>query len=224
MNKDKIVSIIVVLLVLGAVGYGLFGMDNSMFKNASATVAKVNGTGIAKETFDAQLALAIESFKQQGVDVTNADNIKLIRDQVLNDLVSNELVMQEIARLGVSATADEINAQFSAVEAQTGGKEALSAELAKANITEEKFRENIARQLTVQKYLAQNVNLSSVAVTDAEVEEFYNTNGGQTEGAPALADVREQIVQQLTLNKQQALISAFIATLREKATVEVTVQ
>ncbi len=221
MNKDKIVPIIVVLIVLGAVAYGLFGMDNSMFKSSSATVATVNGTAITQEAFDAQLATAIESFRQQGVDVTNADNIQLIREQVLNDLISNELVVQEIAKVGITATTEEVDAQFAAVETQAGGSASLQTELTNANITEAQFRENIARQIALQKYLSQNVDLSAVTVSEAEVEQFYNTNGGGTEGAPALADVREQIVQQITLNKQQALIAAFVTTLREKATVEI---
>ncbi len=224
MNKDKIVSIIVVLVVLGAVAYGIFGMDNSVFKGAGASVATVNGVEISKDTFDTQLTAATESFKQQGVDVTTAENAKLIKDQVLNDLISNELVMQEIAKAGITASTEEVNAQFTTVETQAGGKEALAAELVKAKITEDQFRTNIARQITIQKYLAQNINTSAITVTDAEIKTFYDENGGKTEGAPALADVREQIVQQLTVNKQQALIAAFVAQLRAKATVVVTLE
>jgi len=224
MNKDKIVSIIVVLVVLGAVAYGLFGMDNSIFKSASANVATVNGVAITKAVFDTQLNTATESFKQQGVDVASADNAKLIKDQVLNDLISNELVMQEIAKLKITATEEEVAAQFQTVETQAGGKEALVAELAKASITEVQFRTNIARQIAIQKYLSQNIDTTGITVSDAEIQAFYNENGGTAEGAPALTEVKAQITQQVTVNKQQALIATFVATLREKATVVVTLE
>jgi hypothetical protein len=221
MNKEKIVSVVVVLLVLGAIGYGVFGMKKPATTPVVANVAMVNGVAITQTVYDAQLQTTIASFKQQGLDTEKPENLKLIREQVLNDLIGNELVMQEINKLGLKATVEEVNAQFQAVLTQAGGADKLNAELVKANITEAQFKENIARQIVIQKYLTQNIDTSSIKVTAAEIEQFYKDNGGGAEGSPKLADVKAQIEQQLIANKQQVLVANFVAALRAKAAVEV---
>jgi len=223
MNKEKLVSVIVVLLVLGAIGYGVFGMNKPAVTTtpAVANVATVNGVAITQTVYDAQLQTTLTTFKQQGLDTEKPENLKLIREQVLNDLIGNELVMQEINKLGLKATVEEVNAQFQAVLTQAGGADKLNAELVKANITEAQFKENIARQIVIQKYLTQNIDTSSIKVTAAEIEQFYKDNGGGAEGSPKLADVKAQIEQQLIANKQQVLVANFVAALRAKAAVEV---
>jgi len=225
MNKDKIIAIVVALLVLAAIVYGVMGMEKGPAEvDSTATVATVNGVEITQAAFDEQLQVATNTFSAQGIDVTTAENAKALKDQVLNDLISNELVMQEITKANITASAEEIQAQYDVVVGQAGGAEGLKAELVKANITDEKFRENIARQITIQKYLTQNINTSAVAVTDAEIKTFYDANAAGQENVPTLAEVSEQIKQQLTANKQQELIAAFVQTLRAKADVQVTLQ
>jgi len=224
MNKEKTISIVVVLIIVAALAYWIFGMGGGSLTMGSKNVAMVNNVAITQEMYDTQLESAIASFKQQGIDVDNVDNAKLIKEQVLNDLISNELVMQEIAKAGISATAEEVETQYQAVLTQAGGAENLKTELAKVNITDAKFRENISKQISIQKYLLNNVDTSTVVVTEEEIAKFYNENGGTAEGAPTLESVKDQIQQQILANKQQVLIADFVAGLRAKATVEVIVQ
>jgi hypothetical protein len=230
-SKKKIIPIAILVLVVLAVGaYFVFGKNQAInpANNNAAIAATVNGTIISKATLDTQLASSVAAYKAQGVDVTDAAKLAQIKTQVLDSLIGDELVNQGIAAAGIKVTAEEIEKQFQAVLTQTGGADKLQAELVKNNLTEAQLRDNISKQLTIQKYLAQNIDLTSVTASDAEIAQFYADYSKAQKAAdakavvPALKDLSAQIKQQIISNKQQTLITNFIASLRSKATVEVT--
>lgn len=227
MNKNVIISVLVVI-VLVAAGYLLLSRKTTKpVEQKAETVATVNGVAIPKTVFETQLAAALESVKSQGVDVTNAEKLAQIKTQVLNDLISNELVNQGVAKAGIKVTPEEVETQYQAILKQAGGAEGLAAELKKSNLTEAQLRENISKQLAIQTYLLQNIDTKSITVSDAEITQFYadyskaQKDAGQ-KTVPALKDLKEQIKQQITANKQQTLIVNFVASLRAAAKVETT--
>ena len=136
-------------------------------------------------------------------------------------------LVQGVTKAGIKATPAEVETQFQAVLKQTGGAEGLAAELTKSNLTEAQLRENISKQLAVQAYLLQNIDVKSITVTDAEVAQFYADYSKAQKDAgvktvPALKELSAQIKQQITANKEQTLIVNFIASLRAAAKVETT--
>ncbi len=225
MNREKIISIGAVVLVVGAiVGLAVFG--GSKIKKPVASnvppVATVNGVAIGKDTYDAQLANAITAFKAQGVNTDDATQLSQIKTQVLNDLIANELVNQGIAKAGIKPAQADIDAQFNNIITQVGGNDKFQEQLKASKMTEAQVKANIARQLSVQTYLVQNIDVNSATVTDAEVKKFYDDNTKGQKNAPALKDVAAQIKQQLVNQKQQVLINAFIQKLKEGAKIETT--
>ncbi len=223
-SKMKIIVALIVVVLIAAGAYMYFSKMKDGTKSDLVTavepVATVNGVDITQEAYDTQLAASITALKSQGVDLSASSTEAQLRVQVLNDLINTELVNQQIKATNTVATGAEIEAQFQALVTQLGGAAKLQEELTKAQLTEAKLRENITRQLTIQKYLSANVNTSGVAVTDAEIKKFYDDNTKGQTGVPALKDVQEQIKQQLIQQKQQVLINAFLDTLRAKATIE----
>lgn len=225
-SMSKIVIIIIVIALLAVAGYFAFGRKATVAPVASA--ATVNGVVIPKADYDTQLASAIASSKTQGVDVTDPTKLAEIKNQVMDNLISNELVAQGIKAAGIKAAPEEIEKQFQAILTQTGGADKLKEELVKANITEAKLRENIAKQLEIQAYLLKNIDVSKITVSTEEIAQFYADYSKSQKAAdpkavvPALKDISEQIKQQITSNKQQALIVSFIATLRAAAKIETT--
>lgn len=229
LDKNKIVPIVVlVLVVLAIVGYFVFGKNkiNNPVNNNTANVATVNGAIISKATYDTELTKSIASYKAQGIDVADATKLSQIEKQVLSDLIDNELLAQNISAAGIKTTPEEIETQFQAILTQAGGADALKAELVKNNITEAQLRENISKQLVIQTYLLQNIDVKSITVSDAEIAQFYadyskaQKDSGKT--IPALKDLSAEIKQQIINNKQQTLIINFVATLRTKAKIETT--
>lgn len=219
---------VLVLVVLAIAGYFVFGTNKTGSPtNNVASVATVNGVIISKATYDTQLANSIASYKTQGVDVADATKLSQIKTQVLDNLIGDELLNQEVVVAGIKITGEEVEKQFQVVLTQIGGADALKDALVKNNLTEAQLRENISKQLAIQVYLLQNIDTKSIIVNEAEIAQFYadyskaqKDSGEKT--VLALKDLSDQIKQQLISDKQQTLVANFIASLRAKATVEIT--
>ncbi|MEK7213919.1 MAG: SurA N-terminal domain-containing protein [Patescibacteria group bacterium] len=242
MSTKKIIIGVIVIVVLVIIGYLVFSgktvklsiVDKANNKTSvtadkpSDIAIKINDTVILKTVYDAQLASAIDSLKAQKVDVTNADILSKVKTQVVNDIISNELVAAGIISSGVKPTVEEIETQFQAIVKQAGGEEKFKEELVKSNLAETQLRDNISKQLAVQKYLLQNIDVKSITINDAEISQFYadyskaQKDAGQ-KTVPVLKELSAQIKQQITANKQQVLINNFIASLREKAKIEISI-
>jgi hypothetical protein len=229
LNKKNVVIVLVfVVLLIGS--YFVFGKNkiNIPTNTNIASVATVNGAIISKATYDTQLTNTIASYKTQGIDVTDATKLSQIKKQVLDDLISNELLVQGLTASGIKSNTEEVEKQFQTILTEAGGAEGLKAELVKNNLTEAQLRENISKQLSIQKYLAQNINVKSITVSEAEIAQFYadyskaQKDSGQ-KTVPALKDLSDQIKQQIVSNKQQALVMDFISSLRAKAKIETTI-
>jgi len=228
--KNKIIPMVVLVLVILAIGgYFVFGKNKmqSPINNNVGSVATVNGVVISKTSYDAQLANSIASYKTQGVDVTDVTKLAQIKTEVLDNLIGDELLKQAVVAAGIKTAGEEVEKQFQDILTQAGGADALKAELVKNNLTEAQLRDNISKQLAIQTYLLQNIDIKSITVSDAEIAQFYadyskaQTASGQ-KTIPALKDLSAQIKQQLISNKQQTLVANFITALRAKAKVEIT--
>ena len=222
------ILIVVLVVALAVVGFFVFRGDGLSGLNGDVeNAAMVNGVAISKTIYDNQLALTLSSFKSQGMDVENADNLAQIKTRVLDDLINNELVNQGIASAGIKTNEEDVNKQVEAVIEQAGGTEKYQQELTKANLTEKQFKENISKQLALQAYLTANVDVSGITVGDDEISQFYKEysdaqkTASSTIEIPALKDVSDQIKQQISADKQQTLINEFLKSLRDKATIEI---
>ncbi len=243
MDTKKVIGGVLALAIVAIGGYMVLGKKNSGSATTQPvaatveTVAKVNGVAITQSEFDSQLAASITALKNQGVDTSASSSVQAIRTQVVNDLINNELVNQGVKAAGITATQQEVEAQFQAILTQLGGVDKLSEQLKAAGLTEAKLKENITKQIAAQKFLLANINASSTVVTDAEIKKFYDDAvKAQTEAnkklpkdqkpqpIPALKDVRAQIEQQLVGQKQQTQAAAFVQALRAKAQIETTLK
>lgn len=96
--------------------------------------------------------------------------------QVLNTLISEILVEQEVDKVGIQITQEEIDAQVAEVEAQfgeeTGG---LDSMLALQGLTREKFVEQLRLNLALEKLVKGNIEVSEEEIQTelAENAESY---------------------------------------------------
>ena len=107
------------------------------------------------------------------------------RREVLDAMINERLVLQAAARDRVMVTENEVNQQMQQLRAglaQQLGRQPTDAEFAQVvrtqyNMDVQTFREQLQRQLIVQKYLLEKKGtlINSVrAPTDAEIREQYN--------------------------------------------------
>jgi len=86
-----------------------WGMDYlGMSGGQTVMLGSVNGKEIKYTEFESQLQLAIEQQKQQTGEDPDEAMIQMLRDQVWDNFVTQTLVQQEIEKLGIRVTNQEI--------------------------------------------------------------------------------------------------------------------
>src|ERR1035437_4134007 len=137
-NKSKIIIAVLVVAVLAVGGYLAMkgGKTGSATDDKSASVATVNGVAIPKATFDTQMASAVASYQAQGIAATSTAELTQIKTQVLDNLISNELLNQGVTAAGIKASAADVETQYQTLLTQAGGADKLKAQMTTANLTE----------------------------------------------------------------------------------------
>lgn len=157
--------------------------------NAAATV---NGTKITEKDLDMRLALL--SFPQGGDTST-------YRDQVLDDMINETLLLQETSKRGIKADPTQLKTYMDQIDerllypflpadvqnqvaqgqplqltdAQRADAEKQKADaLKKSNLTVKDFQDYITRQLTIQPLVDQVVK--GVTVSDADIQSYYEAH------------------------------------------------
>jgi peptidyl-prolyl cis-trans isomerase SurA len=221
MNKNATISI-VLLLMIGVGTYFILGSsdgEDSQSKNTNleGNVALVNGVAITRETFDSQLAEIIAS---RGGDIEDAEVLLQTKTQILNNLITAELLSQGVLEGGIEIPKEDVDKEIQAIKDQIGSQEAFEEQLVGASLTEEQLRVNITNQLATQVFIRQNVDIEAVTVSEEEVRASYDEAKAAQPELPAFEDFKSQIERQLIFEKQQELIDNFIASLGEKADIE----
>lgn len=107
-DKTHIILIILVIAFLATIVFE-WGMDYLGLRSGSMTeFGSVNGEEIKYTDFEQQVQFAIEQQKQQSGQDPDESMIEMIRDQVWDQMVTQMLVQQEINRLGITVTNQEI--------------------------------------------------------------------------------------------------------------------
>jgi peptidyl-prolyl cis-trans isomerase SurA len=156
----------VTLLSLGACA------NSSNGDNKDNTVAAtVNGKNILMKEVEQGVSV------QSGGKQAQLSQLELAqaRLQVLGSLIQQEVLFQRAEREKTLPTEDEITAFINQQKLQSGmTDDDLQKNLTSQNMTMESYREVTRKNLAIQK-LQEKYN-SKIAVSDKEVEDFYNGN------------------------------------------------
>ena len=97
------------------------------------------------------------------------------RMQVLDGLIQKEVLFQRAEREKLLPSEDEITQQIQDQKTKSGmTDEAFQKQLKDQNMTEASLREEMRKQLAIQKL--QDKYSAKIAISDREVEDFYNNN------------------------------------------------
>ncbi len=107
-DRTHIILIILILAFLATIIFE-WGMDYLGVRDGQVTeLGSVNGQEIKYSDFESQVNFTIDQQKQQTGEDPDESVIKMIRDQVWDQMVSQILAEQEIKRLGITVTNQEI--------------------------------------------------------------------------------------------------------------------
>lgn len=206
-------------LVLIIVTFLFFGVYPS--STSGRTVAKVNDDVISYDEWNRTYKTYTENFRSLFKDQFNEGLAKIARNQALQELIRNRLLGQEAERMGIRISDDEVRESIRAIPAfNPGGKfDAKTYEyiLDRNNITPAVF-ETTQRDLLRRQRLVRIVE-DSVDVSDDEMKEALaadrkiSSKDDQKE--------RDALRERLISKKRQDALSAFVASLRQKAKIKI---
>ncbi|MFM2424092.1 MAG: hypothetical protein RLZZ70_481 [Candidatus Parcubacteria bacterium] len=235
-KKPVVLQYGIAFLIVGVMGAGLLyileqqGRTNTaVFSTLQSWVmpepvaATVNGEKITQAQFEKNRNQLIQQAIGQGVDPAT-DPVKTeIDTQALDILINTALLRQAADAAGILVTEDQVNARYDEIVTSQGGEEQLAARMAEIGITTESLREDIRGEILIQTHLTATLDPSTIEITDEEIKTFYDSvakTAPAAQDVPPLAEVRDQIIQQLRVGKEQELVGEYVDTLRSTATIE----
>lgn len=148
----------------GIAACGTAGIDTA------GVAARVNGVDIATAQLEEEFAFTIQGL-EPAPDVEEADDLKL---QLLNDMITNEIMMQLAAERGLMATDAEVDAQFNEYRAQYSTarfQELLDSQ----GLTRDEVRDDLRVSLMIEKLVNMEIT-SRITVSDEDVRTFFERN------------------------------------------------
>lgn len=204
----------------GRLSTGIFVPNGEISPNA--TIATVNGTKIKGSELNTSISQINISASQQGYNTEDPAVQENIKNQAVEMLINTELLKQEAANRGMVITDEDVTARIDALVVEVGGAEALEERMTSLGINDETLRRDVKTELTIQKLLDEVFATATIEVTAEEVEEVYESAGGEEAGLEPLETVYEQIENQVRTGKEQSILNDFLAELRAGASVEVS--
>lgn len=134
-------------------------------------VARVNGENIPK----AELQDAIASLEMQAGRQVPAEERDQVFRSVLDQLVTGHVLLQESRNRKVDVPDAEIDARFAQLRQRFPSEEEFKKALASRNLSVEKARDEMRKQLAIEKMIETAVG-GEVKVTDQDVKAFYDKN------------------------------------------------
>jgi len=163
------------LVALTAVLAACGGGGGSSAKLASADVAVVGSTHVTNADFQAMMASAQASYKQQNqaFPKQGTSSYQQIKSQAMDLLVQRAERDDEAQKQGVSVSDADVQKRLTQIKKQffKGDETKYQAELKKAKLTDATFRKDIKQQLVEERLY--NKITKNVKVSDKDVAAYY---------------------------------------------------
>jgi peptidyl-prolyl cis-trans isomerase SurA len=156
-------------LFLAFVVAGALGCENK----------QAGGSDVAAMVDGHKIYLAdVEKYYQNQTSGSNqqpaGEQATTVRLNILRELIDNEILMRRAEKLGLLATDEEVDRKLNEIKSPFSPEE-FTARLKEKNITQEDFKRDIRRSVTVDKVMNKEVT-SKINVSDQEISEYYNAH------------------------------------------------
>jgi parvulin-like peptidyl-prolyl isomerase len=171
----KIILIVVIASFIVSVFYGLGQYSRSSgSKRQTYYIAEVNKSGITSDQLQNAFLNAISQYDNATLSSLDQSTIVSFKKNILGQLIDYELLYQQAQKEKVKISNDEINLEIDKIKDNFSSPEEFDAALNANNLTLVQIKENIKRQLMINKVLEETK--SQVSITDDELLDYYNKN------------------------------------------------
>jgi len=131
--------------------------------------ADVNGRPITYAELD-----RVFQQSQQPAEKPNEDQVAANRLELLNGMITSEIMLQRAERLGLTAVDADVDAEFNQMKSPFT-KEQFEQRLKDRNMTADDLKTQIRHDLTIKKLINKEIT-SHVSITDADVAAYFTAN------------------------------------------------
>ena len=139
--------------------------------------AIVNGEGISLIALDEEVSMVSNQMASSGQPVP-AEREEEFRMQVLDSMISRQLLLAEAGKLGIELSEEDIDARIEEIKAQFPSEEEFTAALEGQGLTLKRLRADLKDNLVIQELLKQEVE-DKIEVSDEDARSFYDDNPEQ---------------------------------------------
>ena len=151
--------------------------DESKSSNAmdgEVVVAKVNQKKIKLESFEGKLHLEEKKFRLEGKDSIKPDTFLWLKNQVLNQLIQNSLLMQEARIKNIEVSEEEFNKVLG--DFRSGYQEDQFQRILEIEeINEAEWKARLKNNLIINKLIRKVVH-SRISVLDEDLRKYFDTH------------------------------------------------
>lgn len=226
MKSNKIIIIASLLILIAAGAWYFLSPESSPQEedNGEDVVAIVNGEEVFRSELDsAEMQVAAN----QGIDITSAgeQEREQIQSQAINNLVSQKLLSQAAQESNIEVSEEEVDEQIESIKDQFETDQEFQEALSFEGLTEEELRSKVKLNVSMQNYIDEEIDFSSVSVEESEVSALYDEliAGQDQENVPSLEESYDQVEQILVQQKQEEILDNFIEELRSQSDIEILI-
>ncbi len=215
-NAGTIIVILAAVLVLAMVLPGLFQgrATQTMDKYWTTTVAVADGRKITRLEYEREFISQFQLRSQLGG--VRYDLLDQLRSTVMDLVVDKELVLAQAAKDKLVLSKEAIDAAVAEQKKQisNGNEDNWKAFLNNWAFTEATFRNYVSDNTLYDTYLKMSATFPEV--TEADIQAEYNIRKARN---PALVydDVKDEIKNSLTYERQRAAQTEYLKSLHDKA-------
>lgn len=189
------------------------------------TVAIVNDKELLGRDYNMALSSLQMQMQQMGQDPTSKEAAKQVKEQAINNLVGQSLILQEADKKGYQASEGEVEKQLAKTKEQFKDDKKFEAALKQAGLDMETLKIQTAENIQYTKYVEKEIPVGEI--TDKEIQAYYEQSAQQESAGgqelPKLEEVKPQIKEQLVQQKQQEKLVQLVAELKKNAEVDIKI-
>ena len=171
----KIILTVVIAAFIISVFYGLGQYSRSSgSQRKTYYIAEVNKSGITSDQLQKAFLNSISQYDNATLSSLDQATIVSFKKNILGQLIDYELLYQQAQKEKVKISSDEINLEINKIKDNFSSPEEFDAALKTNNLTLAQIKEDIRRQLMINKVLEETK--SQVSITDDELLNYYNEN------------------------------------------------
>ena len=137
-------------------------------------VAVVNGSIITREELVREVSIVRQRFARMGRPVGDLQLIAL-KGQVLESLISRELLYQESQKKGIKVKEETIRGEVARVRDRFSSEEEFKNTLSRMNLSEADVESQIERGLVIQEFIDKQFT-QKVTVAEKDVKAYYDSH------------------------------------------------